>query len=81
MQMNENKSIEARTFPEIWNALDGQRRDSLRFALMTGLRVSPQTVWNWRTGRRRPDYLHRKEIARIATAVTGSKCHPDLLFP
>lgn len=63
MQMNENKSIDARTFPEIWETLTEYQRENLRFAVLVNIRVSPQTFWNWRTGKRRPDFLHRREIA------------------
>lgn len=81
MQMNENKTIDARTFPEIWETLTDYQRDNLRFAVLVNIRVSPQTFWNWRTGKRRPDFLHRKEIARLTSIVTKTKCNSELLFP
>ena len=81
MQMNENKSIDARTFPEIWETLTDYQRDNLRFAGLVNMRVSPQALWNWWTGKRRPDFLHRKEIARLTSIVTKTKCNPELLFP
>jgi len=79
--MNENKSIDTRSFPEIWETLTDYQKDNLRFAIYVNMRVSPQTVWYWRTGKRRPSFVNRKEIARLTSIVTKTKCNSELLFP
>lgn len=81
MQMNENKSIDARTFPEIWETLTDYQKNNLRFAIYVNLRVSPQTLWNWRHGKRTPNWANQKEVARLTSIVAKVKCKPELLFP
>ena len=81
MQMNENKTIDARTFPEIWETLTDYQKDNLRFAIYVNLRVSPQTLWNWRHGKRTPNGANQKEVARRTSIVAKVKCKPELLFP
>ena len=79
--MNENKSIDARTFPEIWGTLTDHQRENLRFAIYVNLRISPQTLWNWRHGKRTPNWANQKELARLTSIVTKKRCSPELLFP
>ena len=81
MQMNKKIAEETRTFPEIWKSLTTAQQDHLRSDLTGCLKVTSAAVWYWYNGQRRPDYLRRKEIARLTSAVIGRKCHPDLLFP
>lgn len=81
MQMNENKTIDARTFPEIWETLTDYQRENLRFAIYINLRVSPQTLWYWRHGKRTPNWANQKELARLTSIVTKKRCSPELLFP
>ena len=81
MKMNENNAIDARTFPEIWETLTDYQRENLRFAIYINLRVSPQTLWYWRRGKRTPNWANQKEIARLTSIVTKKRCSPELLFP
>lgn len=81
MQMNENKSIDARSFPEIWAALTDYQKSNLKWALRVNLEVSDQAIRYWWTGKRRPLKATRKEIARLTSIVTKTKCNPELLFP
>lgn len=81
MQSKEKIIEDSRTFPEIWASMTTAQRDHLRRDLKDRLKVTRAAVWYWYNGQRRPDYLRRKEIARLTSNVIGRKCHPDLLFP
>jgi hypothetical protein len=79
--MNENKSIDARTFQEIWETLTDYQRTNLKWAIQMNLEVSDQAIRFWRTGKRHPCKANRKEIARLTSIVTKTRCKPELLFP
>ena len=81
MQSKEKIIEDSRTFPEIWKSLTEAQKDHLRHDLTGRLKVTNAAVGYWYRGQRRPDFVRRRDIARLTSAVTGRRCHPDLLFP
>jgi len=76
MQIKENKAIDARTFPEIWNSLGTKspKQLELRDELISKLHVSRQTINYWGNGKVKPAY---DEIKKIVSSVTNKVCNTN----
>ncbi len=81
MQSKEIKTIDARTFPEIWESLSSVDRETLQYKLINALHCTRQTIWNYSKGNTTPTHIVKKEVASVVSKMTGTKCHPNYLFP
>jgi len=80
MQRNENKSIDARAFPQIWASLSQGETTLFRDRIRHETNVSYQTVWNWATGKKIPLFAHQRAIVSILARM-GYKTTTRTLFP
>ena len=79
--MQENNT-DARTFSQIWGTLTQDQKSELSTKLYVAKCCStPQTIWNWGTGRTRPSPLVRKEAASVVGRFLGSRVYGETLFP
>lgn len=82
MQNYETKSIDARTFPEIWETLQPADRSELKFAVVAKLRCSDVTFYNWAKGATTPvAYSARRDIAGVIKSTLGLSVSQKFLFP
>lgn len=80
--MYNNNSTDARTFPEIWGKLNQDEKSDLSAKLFAAKCCgTPQTIWNWGTGKTRPAPLVRKEIANVVSKFIGTRVFGATLFP
>lgn len=80
IQSNAKKSIDTRTFPEIWKSLTPLEQKLLEEKIMKELIVSRQALWLWANGQRNPLPLYRKAIADILSSM-GIRTSMKILFP
>ena len=79
--MQENQ-LDVRTFSEIWATLTQDNKSELSAKLYSAkCCATPQTIWNWGSGRTRPAPLVRKEVAKVVAKFLGSRVAGDTLFP
>lgn len=82
MQSNKTISIDARTFPEIWETLSAPERSDLRVATISKIRCSDVTFYNWAKGATSPmSYPVKREVASVIKSTLGITVPPNLLFP
>lgn len=79
-QSNAKKTIDTRTFPEIWKSLTLLEQKLLEEKLTKELIVSRQALWLWANGQRNPLPLYRKAIADILCSI-GIRASMKTLFP
>ena len=80
--MYTEKTTDARTFPEIWEKLTHDEKSELTTKLYAAKCCgTPQTIWNWGTGKTRPAPLVRKEIASVVGRFLGARVFGATLFP
>ena len=79
----QEKVIETRTFPEIWKDLSSDEKDRVRRQiLIDGWASTPQTIWNWGTGKTAPRiFALRNGVANTMGKILGRKIAPQTLFP
>ena len=83
MQSKEIKSIDTRTFGEIWNSLDSEERIDLSHKLFyNNVCNTRQTIWAWATGRRQPKQrLVMNSLVRVLGRFLGHTVSANTLFP
>jgi hypothetical protein len=82
MQTYETKSIDARSFPEIWETLQPAERSELKFAMIAKLRCTDVTFYNWAKGATMPvAYSAQRDIAGVIKSTLGLSVSPKFLFP
>lgn len=82
MQRKEEILRDTRTFPEIVAGLSTERKASLRFDLVSGLRVCELTVRNWMTGRYIPtNHITKVAASEIINKSLGIEASEATLFP
>lgn len=81
LQGNQKEQLQQKSFQEIWKILTPSEQADVRYELMSKIRCTMQTVRNYANGRTRPSYPVMKEVASVVSKVTGTKCHPNYLFP
>lgn len=53
-----------RTFPEIWEAIDGQQKEALRYVICMRTGVTRQTLYRWAKGESKPKSYRDKVVVR-----------------
>jgi hypothetical protein len=82
MQSNKEILRDTRTLPEISAGLSLERRASLRFDLVSGLRVCELTVRNWMSGRYIPtNHITKVAATEIIKKNLGIEVSEATLFP
>jgi len=83
MQVYTEKSIDARSFPEIWATLNKGEKDDLVYELLKNKCCTTRTAINqWGRGVRTPaNYAAKDIVARSIGKVLGLKVHSATLFP
>lgn len=83
MQSNGNKSIDTRTFGEIYNSLNKLEKTELYRKLhIANVCASRQTVWNWAIGRCEPGQpLVMNSLVRVLGGFLGRSVSANTLFP
>lgn len=80
--MYNNNLTDARTFSQIWESLTQEEKSELSTKLYSAKCCgTPQTIWNWGTGKTRPAPLVRKEIANVVGKFIGARVFGATLFP
>lgn len=83
MQSKENKSNDARSFPEIWGTLTSEQREDLTLRLYNAKCCKTrQTVWAWSIGKRRPQSpIIKDAVAKAVEKTIGRRVFGATLFP
>ena len=82
MQISENKTIDARAFPEIWDTLTQSERTDLRSKVVAKTRCTEVTFYNWAKGATRPiAFSAQRDIAQVVSNIIGIRVLPQTLFP
>ena len=83
MQVYKEKTVDARTFPQIWASLNSSERDELSYQLFRAkCTKTRQTIWNWANGKSQPNMpLIRKAVASVVGKVIGTPVLENTLFP
>lgn len=82
MTGNEIKSIDARTFPEIWSGLTKTEQNELRTNIVAKLGCTTASVCNYASGKSVPfSKPGRAAVAAAVEKITGKRNPPELLFP
>lgn len=80
MQRCENKSIDTRTFPQIWSGFNKGEETFFRDKIKSEANVTDQTIWNWYTGSKSPAFANQRVIVSIL-AKMGYRTRINTLFP
>lgn len=83
MQSNKEKTIDARTFGEIYNSLNvSEKQELFRKFHIANICSTRQTIWNWATDKVRPSQpLVLKSIVRVLGNFIGHTVSVNTLFP
>lgn len=80
MQRNDKKTIDTRTFPEIWAELTDGEQSLLKDKLIDECRTTAKSVWAWRSGKQVPMFPNQRTIATVLARM-GYKTTTRTLFP
>ena len=81
-QISENKTIDARTFPEIWESCTSIERSKISHKVAELLDCSTVAVWNYGVGNYAPKALSaKKDVVRVLRNVLKIQTSPETLFP
>lgn len=82
MQTSEKKTIDARTFHEIWESLATYEKKDFRVAVISATKVTDVTFYNWAKGATAPtSFLAQKELVKVISKELGINTLPHTLFP
>lgn len=83
MQSKEKLPVDARSFPQIWAALNSDERDDLTNSFFQAkCCLSRQAVFYWASGQKKPrNRLVRDTVSKIVGKAIGAKVIPATLFP
>ena len=80
--VDETTSLNARTFPQIWENLSSDERESLTLEIYNAKCCrTRQTIWKWATDKVRPSTLVRETLAKVVSKAIGTKVYANTLFP
>lgn len=80
-QSKTKETIDARTFPEIYRALNKLQQKELTNEIIHKTGVSRQSVWYWTKGQRIPQYLGvRNLVVDCVKKIIGIKVPQHILF-
>ena len=83
MESATKQDLCTKTFPQIWESLNRQERDFLRYQLKkNGCAGTDMTIWNWSKDKKRPgNDLVKATISKIVGNFIGRRTTPETLFP
>lgn len=83
MQSNNKKTIDTRTFGDIYNSLNVEDRQELfRQMHIANICNTRQTVWNWANGKSKPGQrLVMNSLVRVLGRFLGCTVSAHTLFP
>lgn len=80
MQRCKNKSIDTRSFPQIWAGFNPGEEAFFRDKIKHETNVTDQSIWYWYTGKKQPSFSNKRIICTILTKM-GYKTSTRTLFP
>lgn len=75
------KAKDTRTFREIWQSLETDKRLVLQGFMMTNALVAPNTLACWATGSRNPKAVNRSKLVEGLQNLFGIDTSSETLFP
>ena len=81
MQRYNKETVDARTFPEIWETLSAAEQSNLRYELTKTGDASRTTVYNWSKGTCPISVGMRKKVASTMNRTLGLNVSHLTLFP
>lgn len=79
--MYTKESIDARTFPQIWETLSAAEQSNLRYELTKSGDASRTSVYNWSKGLCPISIGMRKKVASTISRTLGLRVSHITLFP
>ena len=79
--MYRKESIDARTFPQIWETLSAAEQSNLRYELTRSGEASRTSVYNWSKGICPISVGMRKKVATTISRTLGLNVSHITLFP